>query len=528
MATLLVHAQVYTLNPQQPLVSALYIRDGRVRAAGSDADILALAQPGDTRMDMHGQTIWPGLTDSHLHLDYYSASLLQIDCETATRAACVERVAERAALSPPDQWIRGHGWNQNVWPEGFGSAQVLDPYTPRHPVYLTAKSLHAAWANSRALQLAGIHSGTPDPEGGRIERDAQGHPTGILFESALALVEAVIPAATVEDTRQGILQAQQVLWKFGVTGVHDFDRQRCFQALQLLDETGELKLRVLKSLPMEALDQAVEIGLRSGFGSDRLRIGAVKCFSDGALGPQTAAMLQPYEGSQKDTGLLFLDAEQIFELGQKASRAGLSLAIHAIGDRANHEVLEAYTALRKFEREHQLKALPHRIEHVQILHPDDVARLAQLNVIASVQPIHATSDMEIADRFWGARSATAYAYQSLLERGTRLIFGSDAPVESPNPFLGIHAAVTRRRSTGAPNAAGWYPEQRMSLQQALEAYSLQPAIVAGWQDRIGHLSAGAYADLIVLENDPLTLPSQELYSISPVMTMFNGNWVAGA
>ncbi|HML39685.1 MAG TPA: amidohydrolase [Bellilinea sp.] len=526
MGRILYNAKIYTLNPQQPLISAIFIGEGgRILAAGNDAEVLAAARPGDVQENMTGQTIWPGLTDSHLHLDYYSASLAQVDCETATRAACIERVAQRAANLPPEKWVCGHGWNQNVWPEGFGNASLLDSVTPHNPAYLTAKSLHAAWANSLALKMAGISDATPDPQGGHIDRDAQGKPTGILFESAMELVEDIIPAHTVEDTRQAILQAQKNLWSLGITGVHDFDRQHCFQALQILDQSGDLKLRVLKSIPVEALDQAIEVGLRRGFGSDRLRIGSVKCFSDGALGPQTAAMLQPYENSH-ETGMLLLDAEQIIEIGRKASQHGLSLAIHAIGDRANHEVLQAYEALRQFERDNHLPLQPHRIEHVQILHRDDVQRLAQLGIVASVQPIHATSDMDIADRYWGARSAYAYAYQSLLSHGTTMIFGSDAPVESPNPFGGLHAAVTRQRTSGAPEH-GWYPEQRISLQQALAAFTSLPASVAGWSDRIGSLHSGMYADLIVLDQDPFDLPPQELAAITPSATMFNGEWVAG-
>ncbi len=519
------NAKIYTLDPITPVVSAIAIRDHLVLAIGTDEDILSLAESDTRLIDLHGKTIWPGLTDAHQHLQNFALSLQWIDCETTTKEECIKRVAKKTATAKPDTWIRGHGWNQNVWNDGFGNAADLDHASNDHPVYLTAKSLHASWANSAALRLAGIDSRTPDPEGGRIQRDASGKPTGILFESAMALVEEIIPAPTVTEVREAILEAQPVLWKMGITGLHDFDRRTCFLALQQLNYEDQLRLRIVKSVPLENLPQAVELGLSSGFGNDFLRIGSVKLFADGALGPQTAAMLQPYEGSDQETGLLFLDSEQVFEYGLQASQSGLSLAIHAIGDRANHEMLQGYEYLRRYEAEHNLRPLRHRIEHVQILHPDDLARLAELDIIASVQPIHATSDMLIADQFWGERAANAYAFQALLENGTRLAFGSDAPVESPNPFWGIHAAVTRRRQNGTPDEAGWYSQQRITLQQALEAYTITPAYCAGVENHLGRLSPGYLADLIVLPQDPFTMPAQEIFNIQPDATMVNGTWV---
>jgi predicted amidohydrolase YtcJ len=236
-------------------------------------------------------------------------------------------------------------------------------------------------------------------------------------------------------------------------------------------------------------------------------------------------MLQPYEGSSTNTGMLLLDNEQIFEAGRQAATGGLSLAIHAIGDRANHEVLLAYAHLREYEQQQGLPALRHRIEHVQVLHPQDYNRLAELGVIASVQPIHATSDMHIADRFWGSRSAGAYPFRTLLESGANLAFGSDAPVESPNPFWGLHAAVTRRRSDGAPGPEGWYPAQRLALENALHGYTIGSAFAAGRENELGRLAPGFLADLIVLPVSPFDLPPQDLHSITPSATMFAGEWV---
>ncbi len=296
-------------------------------------------------------------------------------------------------------------------------------------------------------------------------------------------------------------------------------------ALQKLNADHKLKLRVTKSIPVEMLEQASQVGLRSGFGDEWLRIGSVKAFMDGALGPRTAAMFQPYAGEPSNRGVLNLDGEQVFEIGKRAADAGLGMAVHAIGDRANHEVLEAYEQLRKYETEKGLPKLRHRIEHVQLLHPDDAGRLAKLDVIASMQPIHATSDMLMADKFWGERTRLAYALKTQLDQGTHLAFGSDAPVESPNPFWGIHAAVTRRRADGSPSTEGWHPEQRLSVAQAIEGFTIGAAYAGYMETRQGRLAPGCMADLIVLDKDPFTSDSQELKGLRPSATMVGGEWV---
>jgi predicted amidohydrolase YtcJ len=468
--------------------------------------------------------ILPGLTDAHLHLQHYALGLQKIDCETDTKEECLRRVAERVKNAKPGEWILGHGWNQNRW-ERWPAASELDSIAPNNPVYLTAKSLHAAWVNSRALQAANVTDQTSDPPNGQIQRDAKGSATGILLETAMERVSHVIPHSTVEDVAIAMEKAQANLWKMGLTGVHDFDRRDSFMALQQLHAQGRLRLRVLKNLPVELLDQAFELGLRGGFGDDMLRIGNIKVFMDGALGPHTAAMFQPYIGEENNRGILNMDGEELFEHGRKAAQVGLGLTVHAIGDRANHEVLNAYEQLRTYESENRLHHSRHRIEHVQVIHPNDAPRLARLNVIASMQPIHATSDMLMADQFWGERSRLAYAMKTQLDFGARLALGSDAPVESPNPFWGLHAAVTRRRADGSPSTEGWYPEQRLTLAQAWEGYTLGPAYAAGIEDRLGRLAPDHLADLIVLEQDPFECDPNELLAIQSSATMVAGEWV---
>jgi predicted amidohydrolase YtcJ len=474
------------------------------------------------------------LTDAHIHLQQYALAQRKVDCETGSKSECLKRLAERAGGVAPGGWILGHGWNQNEWPEGFGTAGELDAIAPQNPVYLTAKSLHAAWVNSLALSRAGISAQTVDPTGGQIQRDSQGRPTGILIETAMELVSSKIPPPSTEEIASAVHAVQPRLWGMGISGVHDFDQRDCFAALQMIRDHNELRLRVVKSIPIHDLPHAVELGLRTGFGDDYLRIGSVKAFADGALGPHTAAMFSPYEGDGDNRGILMLDGEELFERGRLAVENGLSLAVHAIGDRANHEVLDAYAQLRELERalpraklssEDPKNSLRHRIEHVQIIHPADLPRLAELGVIASMQPIHAPSDYPAADRYWGKRSANAYAWRSILDHGTRVAFGSDAPVESPNPFWGIHAAVTRRRSDGSPGPDGWYPAQKIQLNEALKGFTRGPAYAAGMEDRLGKLLPGYCADMLILDTDLFTCPSDRIREIRPLATMVGGNWV---
>ena len=534
MVKILHNASIYTLNPEQPHASAIAIDGERILMTGSDEEVISafseLPQPTEM-FDAEHWAIIPGLIDAHIHLEHYALGLQKVDCETSTRQECIERVARRARQTPAGEWVLGHGWNHNNWAEGFGSASDLDAAAPEQPVYLTAKSLHAGWANSIALRLAGMGTQTPDPPGGAIGRDVSGNPNGILFESAMQLIQAVIPEPTDLQVVHAIRETLPALAKMGLTGLHDFDRRRCFVALQSLRQSGELALRVVKSIPLEDLPYAEGLGLQTGFGDDYLRIGGVKAFADGALGPRTAAMLQPYEGETEQRGMLLMDAEELFEQGRHAVDSGLPLAVHAIGDRANHEVLDAFVQLRRYEKERRGAAggserpLRHRIEHVQLVHPEDAGRLAELGIVASMQPIHAPSDMLMADRFWGSRSAFAYAWRTQLQHGATLAFGSDAPVESPNPFWGLHAAVTRRRADGSPGKEGWYPEQKLSVYEALVAFTQGPAYLAGMEDRLGKLSGGYLADLLLLSQDPFTCNPDEIKNIHPLATMIAGRWM---
>mgnify|MGYP001274419488 CR=1 FL=1 len=522
---LLYNANIHTVDSSNPRASAILIAGGRIIAIGDKDKLEAIAHGKVEKQDMKGATILPGLTDAHIHMDWYSLSLSRVICETKTKEECLQRVSARASTLKPGEWVLGHGWQQNDWDGNFPTAAELDVVAPNNPVYLTAKSYHAAWANTAALKLAQVNDDTPDPKDGAVQRDSNGKATGILLETAMALVNAAVPEPTLGELEAAMLQAQSVLWKMGITGIHDFDRRNSFMALQSLRAANKLKLRVCKNIPVESVEQANDLGLRTGFGDEMLWIGSVKAFMDGALGPRTAAMFQPYEGEPENKGILNMDGEELFEHARKAADVGLSMTVHAIGDKANHEVLNAYEQLRAYEIQHNLPHLRHRIEHVQVIHPEDAPRLAKLNVIASMQPIHATSDMYSADRYWGGRSKLAYAWRTQLNYGALLAFGSDAPVESPNPFLGMYAAITRQRADGSPSAEGWYPEEKLTLAEALSAYTFGAAYAANAEHRLGKLAENYLADLIVLDADPFELAPANLLTISPTAVMINGEWV---
>ncbi len=386
---------------------------------------------------MGGRVILPGLTDAHLHLKNYALSLKKIDCETDTKEECLRRVAERVKKAKPGEWILGHGWNQNVWqspplPEGEGlgvresvwlTASELDLWLPTIRSISQRNLYMQDWLNTSAMKLANITSQTPDPQNGRLQRDGTGNITGVLLESAMELASRAIPESSTNEIADAIEKAQHILWKMGLTGVHDFDRRDSFMALQQLHAQRKLKLRVLKNIPVELLDEAHALGLRGGFGDDMLRIGNVKVFMDGALGPHTAAMFQPYIGEENNRGILNMDGEELFEHGRKAAQVGLGMTVHAIGDRANHEVLNAYEQLRNYETENNL---PHFVIASSMCRYFTLmtrTRLGKLNIVASMQPIHATSDMLMADQFWGERSRLAYAMKTQLDFGAPLALG---------------------------------------------------------------------------------------------------------
>lgn len=521
--TVLKNGRCLTFDGRHPLVDTLLIEDGIIRFAGSEKDLNPDLWKNAEVVDLKDAFVLPGFTDAHIHLLEYGLSLQRVDCETMTRQECLAGVKEGVEQAHPGDWVLGHGWNHNIWPEGKGTKELLDTFSSQNPIYLTHKSLHSGWANSAALTAAGINRETVDPEGGLIERDAHGVPTGIVYESAMRLVESAIPSPNPKQRRSALENAQTQLLSMGITSVHDFDVWDCCLTLKEMEEDGALKIRVIKSIPFPRLDEAITEGLRSGNGSDKLRIGWLKLFSDGALGPQTAAMLQPYEGSLS-TGMLFLECEEIVEIGRKAMSEGISLAIHAIGDRANREVISGFELLRNQGYFGKVDLRP-RVEHVQIIQPEDIRRMSAIGITASMQPVHAVSDRDMADRYWGNRCANAYAWKSVLDCGAPLIFGSDAPVESPNPFLGLLAAIKRSTPANQPKRESWYPQQCLTILQALDAYIPAPQLAAGLGDQAGSLQEGFFSDLVVFPENLLELNPIDFSTLSPIGCMSIGHWI---
>ena len=518
------NAQILGADSFSKIAEAMAVQEGTIIALGKNEDVLSLNNLNTSLINMHGKTILPGLTDSHIHLQHLGKSLTMVNCETNSIQECYFRIVEKVKTTKPGEWILGHGWNQNLWSGGFEDIDLLNQISSKHPIYLTAKSLHASWANTKALEIAGINHSTVDPVDGLIGRNQDGSPNGLLLENAMGLVDDFVPPIKGQKLVDVLNHTQRELWKAGITAVHDFDGADCFSALQELDAQDKLRIRTIKSIPLSNLETAIQTGLRSGFGSDYLRIGSVKLFADGALGTQTAAMLKSYENDIDNFGILMLTKDEITQYGKIATQNGLSLAIHAIGDKANREVIDAYIQIRNYERDNRLPILNHRIEHIQVLANDDIERLAKNHIIASMQPIHLISDMDTADRFWGTRSKYAYAFNSLLQAGSRLIFGSDSPVESFNPFYGIYAALTRQKFDQTPKT-GWFPEEKLALEKILSAYTINPAVASCWDKKIGSLDIGKKADLIVLPVNPFEISPNEIRDLMPDATMVSGQWV---
>lgn len=517
-------ARIHRLD--RPVVAgALAIVNGRVAAVGTEAEVTAAVGDDVAAIDLRGRTVLPGFIDAHVHWASFSAQRRQLRLAPDLDLADVVRmVGEAVALETGTGWLRGRGWDQSRW-ERWPCAADLDAVAPDRPVALTRTDGHVLWVNSAALAAAGVTANTPDPPGGRIERAADGTPTGLLKENAMRLIQAVIPPPSPSERQAAMVDAWPEAWSRGITSCHDMgleDGTALFRDLAALRDAGELGLRFVWYLPVEQLTEAIALGLRSGLGDEWLRVGGLKLYLDGTLGSQTAELLEPYEGQPDNRGLATWDFEEYCDVVRRAAAAGLAVAVHAIGDAACRKALDAFAALsRENPRGAQLR---HRIEHLQLVHPADHGRLADLGVVASMQPQHVISDMALAEQYWGARVAYAYPWRSLLDRHAVLAFGSDAPVESLDVLAGIRAAVTRQTPLGDP-PGGWQPFQRITAREAVAAYTTGAAWAGGQEWDVGCLAPGRCADLIVLDQDPLAVPAETLGHIHVLATMIEGVWV---
>lgn len=514
--------RIHTLDPAAPADApppdALLTRDGRILAVGAAAELRSAAPDAQT-LDLRPATLTPGLTDAHIHLVEWALARREVDLSAADSPEAAARMVARHA-GQGDGWVRGRGWNPHRWAAAPTRA-LLDQVAPGRPVALQSHDMHALWVSSEALRRAGIDRDTPDPDGGSIVRDTAGEPTGLLLERAAELVVRCIPPATDAEVQAALLDAQAELHRLGITGVHSFPNIHIagpdpLSTLEILRARRLLRLRVLAHIPLATLDDAIRLGVRSGFGGEWIRIGAVKLFLDGALGSRTAWLREPYVGST-DRGMQVLPAADFRDAVRRAAAAGIAIAVHAIGDAAVSLALDvlADPAVR-------VPALPHRIEHVQLCPPERLADPGRHGITASVQPCHLITDWRPAERHWGHdRCRGAYAFQSLLAGGAVLAFGSDAPVEPADPRLGLYAALARQDLDGQP-AGGWFPAERLAAPEALRGYTVGPAHAAGAVGMQGVLAPGAYADFAAWEQDPLELAAPDILGLRCMATVVGG------
>jgi predicted amidohydrolase YtcJ len=527
---LLLNGKIYTMDESLPKAEAVAMSGSRIVAVGRSDDLRDLAGKDEWQVvDLQGRAVLPGFTDCHLHfLDYGLKASTALLREEDSLEETLSAVSAYVGQAKSGDWIRGSGWSDNTWEErDVPYRQLLDGAAPDHPVVLSKKDGHVIWVNSLALQEAGVDATTPTPPGGVIERDPETRePTGILKEEAMHLIGDAIPLPSAQERQAVLRRAVAEAHELGITGIHDCgswqstNDQSLSDYQEMIGRDG-LGVRVFMMIPRANLDEAIKVGLRSGFGDSYLRVGNVKLFSDGTLGSQTAEMIEPFVGQPENRGVAAITQQELEDTVHKAASAGIACSVHAIGDRANRRVLDAFERVRRAGVGPELR---HRIEHAQLLHADDIPRFKELQVIASMQPIHATQDMFLADKHWGKRSALAYAWKSVLDSGARLAFGSDAPVESMSPLVGIHAALTRQRASGEPEG-GWYPEQCLTVSEAVHAYTLGAAYACGAEAERGSITPGKLADLVVLSDDIFEMPPGDLLSARVVATVFDGQMV---
>jgi predicted amidohydrolase YtcJ len=495
---------------------ALLVRGGVIEAVGPLGGLRKLAGRGVEPVDLRGGALLPGFVDAHIHLVTWLRTLREPSFGAEQTPEALEALVRRRARSlRPGEWLTVRGWIPRAWPAEALARATLDRIAPDRPLVLYAADGHSVWANGEALSRCGVNGRTRTPDGGEIVRDPRGEPTGQLIEEAANLVRPHVPR--LEDPKQELADAVAEARRLGITSAHDFDRSAAGRAAaEDLDREGRLGLRLVQSIPVAQLDAAIELGLRSGFGSDRLRIGPVKMFADGTLGSSTALLEAPYEGTS-NVGIAVTPAEELREKTARAARAGLSVAIHAIGDRAVRHALDAFEATL---REGGRFPAPPRVEHVQLARREDFERFRRLGAVASVQPCHLLTDRDLAARIWGTRIDRSYAWKSLLRARATLYFGSDAPFDRPSPLLGLQAAVLRRDPARHPTPD--QPAQRLRLAEALRAHVEWPHAAAGWTPRLGRLEPGWGADLVSLSADLREAPPEEWPRLR-----VTGTWVGG-
>lgn len=518
------NARIYTADDSRPLVEAFAVRGNRIVFTGSAREAATLKGAATRVVDAGGRTVIPGMVDAHAHFAGLAQTLRAVDLVgTKSVTEVIARVQAKAATLPKGTWITGRGWDQNAWGDTrFPTHDALSAAVPDHPVLLTRVDGHANFVNAAAMKLAGVTAATKDPSGGKIQRDANGAPTGVFIDNAQRLVGSKVPELTRDEMRAALKDAIARMHSLGLVGMHDAGASRAnIELFEDMAQKRELDLRLYVMIGdnAEALKHYFQVGPRSALYDGQVWVRAVKLYADGAMGSRGAALLEPYSDDPNNTGLLLSAPSHIEEVARQGLAAGFQINTHAIGDRGNRVVLDAYDkALAATPRaDHRF-----RVEHAQILHQDDIPRFAQMGVIPSMQASHQTSDMYwIGKRLGPTRLYGAYAWQSLLQTGVIIPNGSDFPVEAVNPLISFHASIARQDARDWP-AGGWYPEQKMSREDALRSMTLWAAY-AGFQEKeLGSITPGKYADFVVLDQDIMRVPAELV-----LQTRVLSTWVGG-
>jgi predicted amidohydrolase YtcJ len=528
---ILVNGKVWTENPALPIAHAVALDGNKILAVGDDASIRKLAGADTKVIDLHGRLLLPGFNDAHVHFLDGGTSLIAVQLTDANSPAeFKQRVAAFAKTLPPGAWIRNGLWEHQRWsPPHLPDHQLIDDVTGDHPTFLWRTDGHIALANALALKLAGIDRSTKDPPGGEIERDKDGNPTGIVKDSATALVTRVMPPLSATEQDQAMEASMREAAAHGITSVQnladtaeDEGQPELFREFQKFERSGKLTVRIYEALPVHDWKMLADPGIVAPFGSLLLRIGNLKAFADGALGAETAWMDEPFANNPSNSGLAspdLLDVEKFYREMRDADKAGLQLTIHAIGDHAISTILDLYARL---ERDNGPADRRPRIEHVQHLHPADYPRFGKLGVIASMQPYHAIDDGRWAEKVLGPeRIHSSYAWKALLDAGATLAFGSDWPVAPLDAVMGVYAATTRQTLDGK-NPNGWVPEQRITVAQAVHAYTVNSAFAEHQENVKGSIEPGKLADLVVLSDDIFSIAPEQIHHTKVDLTIFDG------
>ena len=521
------NARVYTADESRPLVEAFAVRDGRIVFVGSQREAEVLKGASTRIVDGGGKTVIPGMVDAHAHFSGLAQKLRSVDLVgTRSYDEVIARVVERAKTTPRGSWIQGRGWDQNAWGDTrFPSHEKLSAAVPDHPVYLTRVDGHAALVNAAAMTAATLTAATKDPSGGKILKETSGAPTGVLIDRAMGLVGGRIPNMSTADMRAALKDAVSVMHRWGLVGMHDAGASRgLIDTYEDMAKTGELDLRLYVMIgdDSSAINHYFNLGPRSALYGGRVWVRSVKLYADGAMGSRGAALLEPYSDDPNNSGLLLSAPAHIQSVAERGLQRGFQINTHAIGDRGNRVVLDAYeAALRKVPTvDHRF-----RVEHAQILNYDDIPRFAGLGVIPSMQASHQTSDMYwVGKRLGPTRLLGAYPWRSLINSGVVIPNGSDFPVEAVNPLISFHASISRQDANDWP-AGGWFPEQRMTREEALRSMTLWPAYSAFQEKEMGSITPGKYADFVVLDQDIMRIPPELVLKTQVLSTFVGGKEV---